>query len=241
MSALVFVHGFMGGSSQWTSQLPLSDRRELVMLDLPGFGLHSLQPALSSIEEYGSWVLRELSDLGHTQFDLLGHSMGGMIAQEIVRQSPARVKRLILYGTGPVGVLPGRFEPIDVSIARAEADGPQATARRISATWFLHGEAASGYPACARLAECASLSAQVAGLRAMKGWNGQEALHSINHPTLLIWGDQDRTYQWSQVQALWQGISNSQLAVVPGCAHAVHMEWPSLFNRIVDGFLTSTL
>ena len=237
MNALVFVHGFMGGSAQWARQAPLAQGREIVALDLPGFGLRAGQPALASIANYGAWVLAELSRLGHAQFDLLGHSMGGMIAQEVVRQGPARVGRLILYGTGPVGVLPGRFEPIDTSIARAQADGPQATARRISATWFLHGEAAADYPACAKVAECAGLGAQVAGLRAMQGWNGQAALPLIAQPTLLIWGDQDRTYPWAQVQALWQGIANSQLAVVPGCAHAVHMEWPDLFNPIVAGFL----
>ncbi|MGA1234472.1 MAG: alpha/beta fold hydrolase, partial [Lutimaribacter sp.] len=75
------------------------------------------------------------------------------------------------------------------------------------------------------------------GLRAMQGWNGEAALPMICHPTLLIWGDQDRTYPWAQVQALWQGIGTCQLAVVPGCAHAVHMEWPDLFNQIVAGFL----
>ena len=60
----------------------------------------------------------------------------------------------------------------------------------------------------------------------MQGWNGEAALPMICHPTLLIWGDQDRTYPWAQVRALWQGNGNCQLAEVPGCAHAVHMDGP---------------
>lgn len=50
--------------------------------------------------------------LGVDRFALLGHSMGGMIAQEIAHKSPQRVEVLILFGTGPEGELPGRFEPI---------------------------------------------------------------------------------------------------------------------------------
>ena len=51
--------------------------------------------------------------------------------------------------------------------------------------------------------------------------------------------DHDRTYDWSQPQALWNGIKGSQLAVVPGCAHAVHLEAPEIFNSLVDRFLNS--
>ena len=238
MNPLVLVHGFMGGGSQWKQQDPLRQNRPLVALDLPGFGARADEAPLPSIAEHGAWVLQELSRLGHGRFDLMGHSMGGMIAQEITRQAPDRVDRLVLYATGPKGTLPGRFEPIETSIERARTEGPRATARQISATWFLETEAAPEYAACAAIAERSRLPAIIAGLRAMQGWNGEGALAGFTCPTLVLWGDRDRTYPWPQIHALWQGIAGSQLAVVPGCAHAVHLEWPSLFNTLVDRFLS---
>ncbi|WP_425039452.1 alpha/beta fold hydrolase [Primorskyibacter sp. S187A] len=237
MIPLVLVHGFMGGAAQWADQTPLSAKRELVCVDLPGFGANAGMAPLTSIAAYADWVLDALDREGHTRFDLLGHSMGGMIVQDMARRAPERLRKLVLYATGAVGVLPERFEPIAVSMERARMDGAQATAQRISATWFLHGDKAAGYPACSHVAQRAGLPAILAGLAAMREWSGAETLHQIAAPTLVIWGDQDRTYGWPQIERLWTTIPECQLAVVPNCAHAVHMEEPVLFNALLSRFL----
>lgn len=237
MRPLVFVHGFMGGSAQWTLQAPLGAQRQLICVDLPGFGQNAELPPLSRIEGFATWVLNELEVQGIERFDLLGHSMGGMIVQEMVRLAPDRVDRLILYGTGAKGVLPGRFETIETSMARAQADGAEATARRISATWFLEETGAPGFPACADIAAQSKLDAILAGLAAMRDWTGEDALPNIASKTLILWGDQDRTYAWPQIEKLWRTIPDTQLAVVPQAAHAVHAERADLFNLIVSGFL----
>ena len=237
MKPLVFVHGFMGGSAQWRLQAPLSEARELVCLDLPGFGKNAHMDPISRIEDFARWALHSLSEQGIETFDLLGHSMGGMIVQDMVRHAPQRVDRLILYGTGAKGVLPGRFETIETSMERARTDGAEATARRIAATWFLEKDAASGFPECAEIASHASLPAILSGLAAMRDWSGEEHLASIDAKTLVLWGDQDRTYAWPQVEQLWKSIRNSSLAVVPQSAHAVHAEHASIFNDILEIFL----
>ena len=79
MIPLVFVHGFMGGSAQWKLQKPLGKYRELVCVDLPGFGANAHLPPINRIEGISNWVLDELASRGVLRFDLLGHSMGGMI------------------------------------------------------------------------------------------------------------------------------------------------------------------
>ncbi|MDJ0628331.1 MAG: alpha/beta hydrolase [Rhodobacter sp.] len=237
MKPLVLVHGFMGGSAQWASQGALGQRRDLICLDLPGFGKNAGMAPVNSIPAFAEWVLAELTQRGVKRFDLLGHSMGGMIVQEMTRLAPGRVDRLVLYGTGAVGVLPGRFESIETSMRRARADGATVTARRIAATWFLRREAAAEFPACAAIAEESGLPAILAGLEAMQEWSGLGHLASITAPTLVLWGDCDRTYPWPQVERLWQSIPTCNLAVVPACAHAVHLERPRLFNQLVSGFL----
>ena len=240
MIPLVFVHGFMGGSEQWHLQDPLAAQRPLIRLDLPGFGKNAGRAPTNRIDEFADWALADLSARGIDRFDLLGHSMGGMIVQEMIRKAPDRVGRLILYGTGAQGDLPGRFETVETSMKRARADGAQATARRIAATWFLQEERAPEYPGCAALAEKSSLGAILAGLEAMPNWSGRSNLADIRADTLVLWGDRDRTYSWDQTHMLWQGIATCSLAVVPGCAHAVHLEDAPLFNQIIQRFLAAS-
>ncbi len=227
----------MGGGDQWALQAPLAEGRDLIALDLPGFGRNANMEPLDNIEGFARWALSELTQRDITRFDLLGHSMGGMIVQEMVHQAPDRVDRLILYATGSKGVLPGRFEPIETSMARAREDGAEATARRIAATWFLEGDAATECEACASIATMAGLDAILAGLEAMRNWSGMDRLSRIDAETLVLWGDRDRTYAWPQIETLWTQIPKSHLAVVPHAAHAVHMERPDMFNALLDGFL----
>jgi len=238
MKPLVLVHGFMGGAAQWDGALDLiMQQREVIAVDLPGFGENADLTPLDTIAAFADWVLSYLSKKKIDDFHLLGHSMGGMIAQEMVRKSSARVDKLILYATGSIGELPGRFETIEQSKQRAIADGPKATARRISATWFLNGDAADGYAPFAAIAEKSSSAAIQAGLSAMAGWSGVQNLGAISQNTLVLWGDQDRTYPWDQIERLWRSIPDSRLAVVPDCAHAVHAENPEIFQRLITGFL----
>jgi len=239
VTPLVMVHGFLGGSDQWRLQDALAGGRPIVRVDLPGFGKNADMAPINRIEGFAEWVLSDVSARGLDRFDLLGHSMGGMIVQVMHHLAPDRINRIVLYGTGAVGELPGRFESISTSIDRAINDGAQATARRIAATWFCDYERSPEFPACARIAELAQLPAIEAGLRAMQDWSGEAALPDITSPALVLWGDLDRSYAWPQVEQLWRAIPTCNLAVVPNCAHAVHSEQPELFNSLINSFLTS--
>ena len=101
----------------------------------------------------------------------------------------------------------------------------------------MQGEAGRGYELCAELAQLATEQAALAGLSAMEVWSGVDALAAIRNPTMVLWGDGDRAYLWEQPQQLWRGIAGAQLAVIPGCSHAVHLEKPYLFNAMLQDFL----
>lgn len=237
--ALVFLHGYLGSSRHWTHQIArFSARRRCLAPDLAGFGAAADLPARARIGAHAEDVLATLTTRDVERFCLLGHSMGGMIAQEIAARAPERVDRLILYGTGPVGLMPDRFEPIEASRQRLVETGLATTARRIVATWFEAGETAPGFALCLAEAHRASRQAALASLSAWENWDGRRALGDIAIPSLILWGDGDRSYPWSQPRALWRGIAGSRLAVVPGCAHAVHLEKPDIFNLLVEDFLS---
>lgn len=237
MTPVVFVHGFLGGSRQWQAQVEALSGIDVIAVDLPGYGENAHLSPLDSISAFAAWVLDALRSRGIARFNLIGHSMGGMIVQEMMAQAPECVERLVLYGTGATGVLPGRFETIETSKQRAHSDGAQATARRIAATWFLETSKADAYEDCAHIAEQSGLGAILAGLEAMESWNGTNRLQEIRNRTLIVWGDRDRTYPWRQTEYLWQSIAGSSLAVLPDCAHAAHLEKPNYFNGLIKDFI----
>jgi len=237
---LVLVHGYLGGAAQWRAEIDrFADRFDVIAPDLPGFAGSAALPPADRIADFAASVVAFIDELGLGRITLLGHSMGGMIVQEIAATHPDRIARLILYGTGPLGLMPDRFEPLDISRERVRCDGVAQTIRRIGATWFRAGEAAQGFGIVAQLGATASEDAALAGLEAMGHWDGRGALSRITMPALVLWGDGDRSYRWPQVEALWQGLPDAALAVIPRTAHAAHLEKPGLFHAILDDFLKS--
>lgn len=235
---LVLVHGYLGGACQWDEVIAfLQPQVDVIAVDLAGYGDASHLAAPTDIADHARAVLATLAHLGVDHFDLLGHSMGGMVAQEIVHQAGPRVRRLVLYATGPQGSIPGRFETLARSRERLAEDGVVRTARRICAVWLRDGEASPAFEALAALATRASEPAALAGLSAMEGWDGRDRLGTIRPPTLVVWGDRDRSYGWPQIETLWRTIPAASLAVLPACSHALHLERPALFHTLLLEFL----
>jgi pimeloyl-ACP methyl ester carboxylesterase len=235
---LVLVHGYLGGAEQWREQISyLSASFDVIVPSLPGYGDAADWPTCDRIGALADAVVALLDHLGVTEFILLGHSMGGMIAQAMAAKVGNRVRRLILYGTGPVGLLPDRFESIEVSMERLRTDGVAKTAKRIAATWFKDGETAQGFALVAQLGARTSRQAALSGLDAMAHWDGRSALGTLKMPTLVMWGEKDRSYSWAQIEMLWKTVPKAELAVMPGAAHAAHLEKPKLFHAILDDFL----
>ena len=238
---LVLVHGYLGGSSQWDAQLPaLCQHFEVVTLDLAGYGKANHLTAPTDLVSHARNVLFTLDHIGIEHFHLLGHSRGGMVVQEITRKAPHRVNKLVLYATGPLGCIPGRFETMSRSRERLRHDGLERTARRICATWLLDCEDSPAFEALAALATQSSEQAASAGLSAMESWDGREYLGQIAQTTLVIWGECDRTYGWSQIEMLWRRIPLASLAVLPACAHALHLERSALFCTLLIEFLAQS-
>lgn len=237
---LVLVHGYLGGSAQWANEIRhLSSDFDVIALDLPGFGDSRGLEAPQTIEGFACAVLNLLDWLGVSTFRLLGHSMGGMIVQDMARLAPHRISQLFLYGTGPLGSLPGRFETIEETRARLRIEGVASTATRISARWFKDGAQSPAHAFCAQIACQANENAALAGLNAMHAWDGRDELSKLHIPTQIIWGEYDRSYNFEQVQVLWRGIAHCSLAVIPHAGHAAHLEQPALFASLLTACLQS--
>ena len=222
----------------WDPQInELKNYYRVIAPDLPGFGYSNNFDPCNSINSMAKSVLAMIEKKQIDKFFLLGHSMGGMIVQEMVKIAEDKVEKLICYGTGPRGNMPERFETIDQSRQRLENDGLTNTAHRIAKTWFVEEDKAKYFNLCFEAGKLASTNAADAALIAMKNWSGLENLKNIKNKTLIIWGDQDKAYNRNQVDTLNENIQDSNLIIFDGCSHNVHLENPEKFNKTVRDFL----
>ena len=237
-TCLVLVHGFLGSSEMWRPQINFfKDNFRVIAPALPGFGRSSAINSCVSIECMAKAILNLLDKKKIKKFNLLGHSMGGMIVQEMVKLANEKILKLICYGTGPRGNIPSRFETIDISREKLKTNGLDNTAYRIAKTWFIEEEKAKYFYLCEEAGKQTSIDAVDNGLVAMKNWNGVKNLQNIKSETLIVWGDKDKAYNFNQVETLNDNIPNSNLKIIKGCSHNVHLERPDEFNTIVNEFL----
>ena len=235
---LVLVHGYLGGQDMWKFQEDLKGNFELIMPSLAGYGESSKMTAPCTIRENALQVFELLDYLKIDTFNLLGHSMGGMIVQEMAALFPDRVNRLICFGTGSIGVLPSRFETIGQSRAKIIEFGLEQTRKNIAKTWFMDYLKGDGYKLCLDEGSKATTQAALASLDAWDSWDGRGQLDMIQSPTMILWSDKDRSYDWNQQEILKRGIHNSKLEIRKGCANNSHMEKPELVNKIIKEFLS---
>ena len=235
---LVLVHGFLGSSDMWIPQIRFfKDNFRVIAPALPGFGKSRMINSCDSIECMAKSILSFLKKKKIKNFHLLGHSMGGMIVQEMAKLEGEKILKLICYGTGPRGNIPGRFETIDQSREKLKINGLKDTAYRIAKTWFIDEDKAKYFYLCEQAINQTSLEAADNGLVAMKNWNGVKNLQNIRNKTLIVWGEQDKVYNRNQAETLNNIIPNSDLKIIKGCSHNAHLEKPDEFNLTVEEFL----
>jgi len=237
---LVLVHGFLGSSEMWEPQIEFFKKNYRVITpSLPGFGKSKKAKSYNSINEMAKIVLTCLKKKKINKFYLLGHSMGGMIVQEMTKLAGEKIIKLICYSTGPVGDIPGRFETMNESREKLKKNGLEITAHRIAKTWFVEKDKSKYFYLCDNAGKATSIEAADNALIAMKNWNGLENLKNIKNSTLIIWGNQDKAYNFDQVDILNKNISDSDIVIFKGSSHNVHLEIPNKFNETVKKFLES--
>jgi 2-hydroxy-6-oxonona-2,4-dienedioate hydrolase len=235
---LVLVHGYLGSSEMWCLQRDyLSKFFRVISPALPGFGESHEAESLDSINDMAKFVINIIDEKKIDNFNLLGHSMGGMIVQEIAKLAGDRINKLICFATGSIGEIPGRFELIDETRRRLKEEGADISFSRVPQKWFVKGDKDKNYYLCENAVKNVSLETADNALVAMKNWSGIDYLKNIKNQTLIVWGDRDTSYNFDQVDTLNKGITNSRLEIFKGCSHNVHLEEPDKFNDLIKSFI----
>jgi len=186
-------------------------------------------------------IERTLDALGYQQVDLFGVSFGGVLAQQLARQTPQRVRRLVLAATGPgLGGVPGSPRVL-LALATPRRYRSADYYRRIAGT--LYGGTARHDPdallrgSLARFTEPPSARGYAAQIYAITGWTSLPWLRRLRQPTLVLAGDDDPIVPLANGRILARLIPDSRLEVVRGGGHLLVLERPAEIAATVAGFL----
>jgi pimeloyl-ACP methyl ester carboxylesterase len=231
----VFVHGAGGAQEQWRFQLRhLGSRWNTLAVDLPGHGA-SQGPGYRTIGDYRDFIRDLLDNLGITGAVLVGHSMGGGIAQSFALSYPGRLAGLVLVGTG------ARLRVHPDILASLRCGDMEAAGQLISRWAYsqtaLPATVAQGAEAFARN----GASILEGDFLACDAFDAIGTIPAIRIPTLVICGEDDRLTPVKYAQFLQREIPGATLATIPGAGHMVMLEKPVEFNRILSAFLEGRL
>jgi pimeloyl-ACP methyl ester carboxylesterase len=209
---VVLVHGLSGSWRWWEPVLePLAERRRVHLLDLPRLGRRLPAPELTG------WLGRWLEAAKLESVDLIGHSLGGLIAAELAAEQPHRVHRLALVA--PAGIPCGNT----VFSRSVRLLGTLYDVRGRLPTIAYDGMRAGPFSLIrgALFASHRDLSAELASIQAR---------------TLLIWGEDDRLLP-ARIAAEWQRVLPGSRLVRLRCGHVPMWEAPrELASHLLDFF-----
>jgi pimeloyl-ACP methyl ester carboxylesterase len=224
----------------------LAADNEVILLDNAGVGASGGQtpPTVAGMARH---VLAFCEALDLNTVDLVGFSLGGMIAQQLALDRPQLVERLILLGTGPRGGEGMTF----TELSPEEQADPVAF---LLGAFFSPSEAsqAAGRAYVNRLESRrddrdrpVSRDSAVAQLAAVKEWGSIPAsgryatLKDITHPTLVVHGNKDIVVAPINALILAEHLPNAQLIVYSDSSHAAHYQHAGLFLEHVKLFMRS--
>jgi len=221
-------------------------RHRVIAFDNRGVGASSGAPA-ASIEDMARDAITFIQALGLGPVDLFGFSMGGMVAQEIVRMAPELVRRMILTGTGPAGgegiAKVARVTYFDMFRGLVTGQDPK---QFLFFTRTPDGIRA-GKAFLQRLTErsdnrdkAITVAALQAQLKALRRWGRKKFvdLSGIHHPVLVANGDGDRMVPSSNTHELARRLPNSELVIYPDAGHGAVFQFHTDFVQRALAFLS---
>jgi poly(3-hydroxyoctanoate) depolymerase len=213
----------------------------LIMFDMPGCGRSSVPARPMGMAGLASVVEGLLDELGYERVDVLGVSMGGGLAQQLARQAPGRVRRLVLMATGcGAGMVPGR--PWALGVMTTPLRYYSTPFFKLVAPIFLGGEkwrdrSFVNTHAAARRARPPSLRGYYMQALSALTFSSLLWLHTLPHQTLVLSGDNDPIVPAINGAVLAHRIPNARHHVIRGGGHLFMLDSPDEVAPLVEDFL----
>jgi pimeloyl-ACP methyl ester carboxylesterase len=251
---IVFIHGLAGCWQNWLENIPeFMDTHRVIAMDLPGFGSSEMSSERISIAGYGRIVAELLETLEVSRTCVVGNSMGGFIGAEIAISRPDLLERLVLVSAAGLTVENQRNETALSVLRRGE------NILSFYAGWFAtRSEVLSRRPRMRRAMmlfvaahpdrlPAPLIAEQVRGsgkpgflsaLDALSDYPIRDRLDSIECPTLIVWGTDDRLVPLRDAYEFERLIGdNASVLVYDDTGHVAMLERPDAFNDELARFV----
>ncbi len=238
---LILIHGLGSCTEDWQYQITyFAKNYQVIVVDIRGHGQTDKPSGAYSIELFADDVVQLLNTLKITKVNVIGLSMGGMIAFELAVRHPQLIKSSVIVNSGPgyinmdiktrlkfrLRLLMLRvmsMEKVGAKIAEGLFPGKQG---RYLRALFVESFCKNDKPS------------YIKSLKALAHWNVVEELDKLVCPSLILAADNDYTSIESK-QKYVELMKNAQLQIIPNSHHALPVEKPDEFNQVVAQFLGS--
>jgi len=235
-SSLLFLHGVGGGHHAWEEQVPYFGGLGYPShaWDQPGYGSSAMVEPYD-LEQISAALARLIVSLGDEPVVLVGHSMGGFVAQETYARHPDLVRALVLGFTSPAFAggsseftrqfIAARIAPLDEGKSMAEI------AAKLIPTMGSHSTLAE------KIMAGVPPETYRKAVHLLTTFDRRKELAGIKVPTLVIAGANDKTAPPSVMEKMALTVPGAEYALMPDCGHLGPMDRPEDFNAILLGFL----
>jgi pimeloyl-ACP methyl ester carboxylesterase len=243
-SPVIFVAGAMSDHTTWDIIVPQLNGLRSITLDNRDIGNSSFARRDYTVRDMAGDVLALMGHLGIERASIVGHSLGGKIAQELALLAPGRVDKLVLVcSSARHDVQSGSLMELWISLREEIADdlvfvqiicvcamGPktleQIPLRDAAEMWMTRAPLQRG-------------SAFIRSIETSLANDTLPRLGEIQAPTLVIYTDADRIFPQRHGEELVAGIPGAKGALLENCGHAPMAERPAEFARMIQEFLLS--
>jgi len=247
---LVFNQHFRGTMDYWDPTVTdgLAKNREVILFNNAGISSSSGEVP-TTIQEMGANAIAFIKALALSKVDVLGFSIGGMVAQEIAAMAPDLVRRLLLVGTGPRGadmstsktaeIFAGTYDPPErlwLAVHFSPSPSSRAAGLAFLKRKHLRKDRDPEVREAAGAAQREAINKYYTPAERILDY-----LRHIHQPTLVVQGSNDLIVPTVNSYILQQNLPNAQLILYPDASHGSFYQYPELFVSQADQFLTSAL
>lgn len=245
---LFFLQHFRGGMDHWDPLMTdgLAAGREVILYNYRGCASSTGEPR-TRMEDKADDAAKVIRALGLSRVDVVGFSLGGMVAQELTRRHPNLVRKLMLLGTQPRGGNPDpdpkMFEVAVRPVPTADDFlflffGPSDTAKQAGRDFWKrrHQREDQDPPSSVQLMR-AEVEANTAFVSPLDSGEPFAHLREITQPTLIVNGVNDIMIATINSWHMVQNIPRAQLIVYPDAGHGAQFQYPERFQKHAIQFL----
>ena len=242
---LVFLHGIGGAARAWHGQLDFFKHRyRTIAWDMPGYGGSAPFPIVS-IAALADALQDFLQLVRAMKPTLVGHSIGGMIVQQLLVKHPRIASAIVLAQTSPAfGKPDGDWQKAFIEARLGPLDrGETLAALAPSLVKELAGDDPDigGMELARDCMACVPEAAYRATMLAMLGFDQRNALKDIVVPTLLLSGSKDKNAPAPMMAKMATYVPSARYIELEGVGHLANLERPGAFNAALDSFLKANV